>query len=123
MIKQALVFVLILWTGVANLATATQPTGCADMAQKGCQHVCAKGTKGSCPCCHSSKTCRCSVEERSNEQAAPMSVVVPSADRTAVMPLDRSGVAAATALGFEVSTGVSPPLALPLYQLFSVYRI
>ena len=107
--KKALILALALWVGTSNFAYAAAQQECASMAER---HACP-----------SSMPCQCSVQVPSNEQAAPVQihailekphVAVLSVASEAVIPVD---------FRFVKEPFESPPKEVPLYQLFSVYRI
>ncbi len=72
-------------------------------------------------CCQSS--CPCTIEERTNDQAMPVSAAVFHSAESAVLPAGLSVEPVSHAFFVRSFTEISPHEFVPLYQLFSVYRI
>ena len=107
--RKMLILALALWAGTSNLAYAAAQEECA-----------SKMERHACP---SSMPCQCAIQAPSSEQVVPtpvhtslekLQLAVLSVTSAVVMPAD---------FRFAKEPFESPPKEVPLYQLFSVYRI
>ena len=107
--KKTLVLIAVLSVGMSGFGFAAAKPACASAVERS-------------SCCPSG-ACPCSIEERSNDQAMPVSVVTHSPELPVIAQINFSETFVPDATLFHSLIEISPPHQIPLYQLFSVYRI
>ncbi len=116
--RKILVLTLALWTGMSNFAYASARLECAAMMQS----ASAKAAHACCPS-DPSTPCQCSIKAPSDYRSVPEVFTLRVEEVPSTLPADILASLRPAVISFEVATQESPPRFLPLYQLFSVYRI
>ena len=117
--KKTLTLIAVLSIAMSGFGFASAKPSCAGMMEQSASH--SKTAKT--PDCCKSGACPCSIEERSNDQTMPASVVTYNPDPPVIAQINFSDTFVSDAALFYGFIEISPPQQTPLYQLFSVYRI
>lgn len=119
--KKSIIYIVTLSMILSGFGFATAKPACASMMEQSSTQSFAKDTKAP-DCCHSG-ACPCTIEERANDQAMPVSVVTHAPEQPIIAQTDFSEIVLSDSILFHSFIEESPPAQTPLYQLFSVYRI
>ena len=117
--KKTLTLITVLSIAMSGFGFASAKPACASMMEQSARHSKA----ATAPDCCQTGACPCSIEERSNDQAMPVSVITHNPEQPVIAQINFSETFVSDATLFHSFIEISPPQQTPLYQLFSVYRI
>ncbi len=119
--SKILILTLAFWTGLSNFAYTSARVECAGMMQPSA--AVSKTPISDHSCCPSKVPCECSIRTAPLHQMPPAGVQLRFDRPEAEYFKAASEAIPSESFIFAKSPFESPPKAIPLYQIFSVYRL